>query len=339
MAKHSAPAPRRLKRGLSTFFYVAIASAAMIGVAYQTRYHPHQPGPLTALDGPAPHGASNAWPGPATRAPQAPAPDAAPGSPTTPPAADSASTRTGTSPAPAPTPAPRSGAAAPTPAPSPAPGGNYTLAGLTDAQRAIEGCLVANGVDTRSAIADARDIYAQGALLDRCRTDASYVQHVQYCNRAGDCTTYNGAQVNDARQCPPQLQGHIQGARISLTIGLGLPGGGYKPEPSIVDTGSPATYVMADQLPGTAFVRSNVATQVIFPFWKGIGGFGVPAHIYRGPIAVYDHGQWVNIGTFDVEGLEKSPGYGIEDALGVDAFGQAHLTEQGTSWVMNFPCA
>ena len=333
MAKHAAG-----RSGLSTFFYVVIATAVVIGIASQTRYRPHQPGPLTALDGPAPRGASNAWPGPATKAAQVPAPAVAPGSPTTPPAAGSTSTTPATSPAPSPAPEPRPVAPAPTPAPAPAPGGNYTLAGLTDAQRAIEGCLVANGVDSKDAIADARDPYAQGQLLSFCRTDPSYVQHVQFCNVAGQCTTYNGAEANRAAMCPPALQGAITGARIALTIGLGMPGGGYKPEPAIVDTGSPATYLMADQLAGTAFVATGAMTNIIFPLIHNVGGYGVPTRIYHGPLAVLDHGQWVNIGTMDVEGLEKSPGYGVTDALGIDAFSQAHLTEAGGGWTMTFPC-
>ena len=72
--------------------------------------------------------------------------------------------------------------------------------------------------------------------------------------------------LSQAQACPSPLAGAEQNGRVALTIGLGLPRGGYQQEPAIIDTGSPGTYLVLSQIQGTAFQNSGLLTQITFPF-------------------------------------------------------------------------
>jgi hypothetical protein len=141
--------------------------------------------------------------------------------------------------------------------------------------------------------------------------------------------TFSAAALRAAVTCPVPLRGQVTaGGRIAVTIGIGT-GGGFRPEPAIVDTGSPDTYVLASQLQG--WRPAGPLGRILFPLW---GDLLLPDTPYTGTLAVLDGPAWVSLGRVTVQGIQGPVG----DGLGMDALRGGSLQVGGGTWTLNFPC-
>lgn len=362
---------RRPEQIFSTFAYVVAGAAAIVAIAWATRYQPpvyhHIPPsiqsgvPTTSTPTPSAASASTTSPSAPLHTSSTPT-QSFPEATTTSTNNTTNNTTTNTTTAAA-TPYDSAPSTADTGAP---PVITTSAPAMTAAESAVAQCLQNNGVTQSAAYADATNPSAQGAMLDACRlnptnpatyqqcmknngetsSDAgvvaacmanpNFIQSITILTGNGGAETYVGPAAATLGQCPPTLQGTVVGSRVALTLGLPT-ANGYKAEPAIVDSGSPSTYVLGPQVSGTTLVYTGALSSALFPFFDN-ARYSVPTKLYRGTLAVLDGATWQSIGVQNIEVLGKSPGPGVKDALGINAFNDAHLTLQGTSWSITFPC-
>jgi hypothetical protein len=151
---------------------------------------------------------------------------------------------------------------------------------------------------------------------------------------------FSPAALAKAEGCPAPLQGTVTASgRIALTVGLGLPGGGWKAVPFIIDTGSPVMIVHSTYLAGTAWQPDGVVGTLLLPFVEG--GARLPYTQENGPLALLDNGRWVLLSTDAQAQVVSVPGVPFDNVLGMDIIqssGGLRLQVHGSKWAITSNC-
>jgi hypothetical protein len=150
---------------------------------------------------------------------------------------------------------------------------------------------------------------------------------------------FSQAALAKTEGCPAPLQGTVtMGKRIALTVGLGLPGGGWKAVPFVIDTGSPVMVVHSKYLAGTAWKPDGVVGTLTFPFFEG--GTNLPYTQENGPLALLDNGRWVPVSS-DMQAQAVSvTSISFPNVLGIGPLQSSGLQLQlhGSEWTIAFNC-